>query len=96
MKESKAEVIEDGDKFYAVYKDKDGKEVKQKITEEEAEELGYEKEIKRDSITNEMDDESINLEKKESKSNINLIIVIILAVIIGLSGGVYYYYRKKL
>lgn len=95
LRENKAEVVEKDGKFYAIYKDKDNKEVKQKITESEAEKLGYEKEEKTDKVV--VEKESIPIDSDKGKQSKTGTIVVSTLGTLGLaSGGAYYLYRRKI
>ena len=64
LKSKNAEVVKEGNKFYAVYKDEEGKEVKQEISEEEAKVLGYKEKVETVEPVKEETEET-PVEKKE-------------------------------
>lgn len=98
LKSKNAEVVKEGTKFYAVYKDEEGKEVKQEISEEEAKELGYEADpIEMEPIKEtEMGAAAVGNDNNNNASGKGLAIGAVSVLAAGLLGGTYYYFRKRI
>lgn len=98
LKSKNAEVVKEGNKFYAVYKDEEGKEVKQEISEEEAKELGYEADpIEMEPIKEtEMGAAAVGNDNNNNASGKGLAIGAVSVLAAGLLGGTYYYFRKRI
>lgn len=98
LKSKNAEVVKEGNKFYAVYKDEEGKEVKQEISEEEAKELGYEADpIEKEPIKEtEMGAAAVGNDDNNNASGKGLAIGAVSVLAAGLLGGTYYYFRKRI
>lgn len=98
LKSKNAEVVKEGNKFYAVYKDEEGKEVKQEISEEEAKDLGYEADpIEMEPIKEtEMGAAAVGNDNNNNASGKGLAIGAVSVLAAGLLGGTYYYFRKRI
>lgn len=95
LKDKNAKVVKENGKFYALYKDEKGKDVKQEITEEEAKELGFVEKVEKEEIEKEEPEKVEAKEKEDEKSSkAGIIAGVTTAALAGLGGAGYFIFRR--